>query len=80
MVSPTYTTGDPHLAAYVVSEGTPLLYLERLSRRRVLFTFPASRGLHVLLRLYWGRHPIPVVPAVLLETLHDLKCRSITRP
>ena len=80
MPTPTHTTGDFHLAAFLVSEGIPLLYLDRVSTKRVFFTFPASRELHVLLRLFWGRHPIPVVPAALLDTLHDLKCRSITRP
>lgn len=80
MTAPPYTTADPHLAAFLVTEGTLLLGLRRTGPKRVLFTFPASRELHVLLRLYWGAHPLPVVPSKLLDALHDLKCRSITRP
>lgn len=79
MISPQYTTRDPHLAAFLVNEGAPLYYLERLGPKTVLFSFPPSRELHLLLRLYWGSHPIPIVPSQLLKTLHDLKCRSITR-
>ncbi|MDB5312546.1 MAG: hypothetical protein JWO38_6748 [Gemmataceae bacterium] len=79
MTSPQYTTTDPHLAAFLVSEGAALTSLTRTGPKRVLFSFTASRELHVLLRLYWGGHPIPVVPFQLLVTLHDLKCRSITR-
>lgn len=79
MISPEYTTTDAHLAAFLVSEGAPLYYFQRLSPKKVLFSFPPSAELHVLLRLYWGGHPIPVIPSKLLATLHDLKCRSITR-
>jgi hypothetical protein len=77
---PLYTTTDPHLAAFLVSEGAELTSLRRTGPKRVLFSFAASRELHVLLRLYWGGHPLPVVPSKLLDALHDLKCRSITRP
>ncbi len=80
MPTPPYTTTDPHLAAFLVSEGADLLSLVRTGPKRVVFSFPASRELHVLLRQYWGGHPLPVIPAKLLDTLHDLKCRSITRP
>ena len=80
MTDPVYTTADPHLAAFLVSEGAELTSLRRTGPKRVLFSFPASRELHVLLRQYWGGHPLPVVPSKLLGTLHDLKCRAITRP
>jgi predicted transcriptional regulator len=80
MTTSRYTTNDPHLAAFLVSEGAELLSLARTGPKRVLFSFPASRELHVLLRQYWGGHTLPVVPSKLLDTLHDLKCRSITRP
>ncbi len=79
MTAPQYTTNDPHLAAFLVSEGSTLLELRRTGPKRVLFSFPASRELHMLLRLYWGGHPIPIVPSKILNTLHDLKCRSIAR-
>jgi hypothetical protein len=78
MISPQYTTTDSHLAAFLVSEGAPLTRLKRIGPKKVRFSFSASRELHVLLRLYWGGHPLPVVPFRLLATLHDLKCRSIT--
>jgi hypothetical protein len=74
-----YTTIDPHLASFLVSEGAVLTGLKRTGPKTVLFSFEASRELHMLLRLYWGGHPIPVVPAKLLRTLRDLKRRSITR-
>lgn len=79
MTVPQYTTNDPHLAAFLVSEGASLTGLRRTGPKRVLFSFIASRELHVLLRLYWAGQPLPVVPAKLLAVLHDLKCRSITR-
>ena len=80
MTKPTYTTTDPHLASFLVSEEAVLVCLERVGPKKVLFSFEASRELHVLLRLYWGGQPLPVVPSRLFATLHALKCRSITRP
>jgi hypothetical protein len=62
-----------------MSEGAELTALRRTGPKRVLYSFTASRELHVLLRLYWGGRPLPVVPSKLLGTLHDLKCRGITR-
>jgi hypothetical protein len=79
MIEARYTTTNPHLASFLVSEGANLLSLQRTGPKRVQFAFAACRELHVLLRLYWGGHPIPIVPCKLLDTLHDLKCRSITR-
>jgi hypothetical protein len=79
MTDATYTTADPHLASFLVSEGADLLGLRRTGPKKVVFSFEASRELHALLRLYWGGRPLPVVPSELLGTLHDLKCRSITR-
>jgi hypothetical protein len=79
MTAPQYTTNDPHLAAFLVSEGAALTSLRRTSPKRVLFSFTASRELHVLLRLYWGGRPLPIAPSRLLGVLHDLKCRGITR-
>ena len=79
MTTAQYTTDDSHLAAFLVCEGADLTSLRRTGPKRVLFSFTASRELHVLLGLYWGGQPLPVVPAKLLDALHDLKCRSITR-
>lgn len=79
MTAPQYTTNDSHLAAFLLCEGADLTALRRTGPKRVLFSFTASRELHVLLRQYWGGHPLPVVPSKLLDALHDLKCRSITR-
>jgi len=75
----TYPTTDPHLAAFLVSERADLTSLKRVGPKKVLFLFAADRELHVLLRLYWGGQPLPVVPTKLFAALHDLKCRSITR-
>ncbi|HYT88456.1 MAG TPA: hypothetical protein VEL76_07090 [Gemmataceae bacterium] len=75
-----HTTNDWHLAAFLVCEGARFVGLERTGPKRVRFSFAADRELHVLIRLYRGGHSIPVVPSKLLETLHTLRCLSITRP
>lgn len=80
MADATYTTTDPHLAAFLVTEGAELTGLKRTGPKRVLYSFAANRELHVLLRVYWGGHPLPVVPSKLLDELHRLKCLSIARP
>jgi len=80
MIDALHSTTDSHLAAFLVSEGARFIGLERTGPKRVHFWFIADRELHVLLRLYWGGHPIPLVPSTLLGTLHTLKCLSITRP
>ena len=76
----SHTTTDFHLAAFLVNEGAELVGLRRSGPKKVHFSFAANRELHVLLRLYWGGRPLPIVPARLLAELHRLKCRSITRP
>jgi len=75
-----HVTDDPHLAAFLVSEGAALIDLRRVGPKKVLFSFVACQELHVLLRVYWSRYPVLVVPAVLFDTLHKLKCLSIIRP
>ena len=80
MTAPLHVTADPHLAAFLVSEGETLVDLRRVGPKKVLFSFVACHELHVLLREYWGGYPVPVVPAQLFEALHQLKCLSITRP
>ena len=80
MIDTLHTTTDPHLAAFLVSERAKFIGLERTGPKRVHFSFIADRELHVLIRLYRGGCPIPIVPSKLLATLHDLKCLSITRP
>lgn len=80
MTDALHTTTDPHLAAFLVSEGATLADLRRVGPKTVLFSFATGRKLHLLLRAYWGGYPIRVVPAELFDALHRLKCRSITRP
>ena len=80
MTEPLYATSDLHLAAFLVNEGASFVGLRRIGPKKVLFSFVACRELHVLLRVYWGCHPVPIVPAHLLAALHRLKCLAITRP
>lgn len=80
MIDALYTTTDAHLSAFLVNEGARFVGLDRLSSKRVLFSFIADRELHVLLRRYWSGDPIPLVPSRLLGTLFSLRCLSIRRP
>ncbi len=80
MTTPTYTTTDPNLAAFLWNEGASLRGLRRLAPKRVEYAFTADAELHDLLRQYWGGDELPIVPSKLLATRHQLKCRSITRP
>ena len=79
MTPPAYTTTDPYLACFLVCEGGQLTGLLRTGPKKVLYSFAPSRELHVLLRLYWGGQPLPVVPSKLFATHFELKCRSICR-
>ena len=79
MTAALHTTADPHLAAFLVSEGAELVGLKRVGPKKVVFSFEASRELHVLLRLYWGGQRLRVSPPRLFAALRTLKSRSITR-
>jgi hypothetical protein len=79
MNPPTYTTADIHVASFLRSEGATFLGCQRIRPKRVDFDFLADRELHLLLRLYWGGQPLPIVPSKLLAAHHELKCLSITR-
>lgn len=79
MSQPHYTTNDPYLASFVISEGGILAGCQRLGPKKVEFRFVADRRLHGLLRLYWQREPVLLVPGRLMEALRRLKSRSLTR-
>jgi hypothetical protein len=74
-----HTTIDPHLAAFLLTEGARFVGLERSGPKRVHFSFIADRQLHSLIRIYRAGHPVLIVPSLLLGTLHDLRCLSIAR-
>jgi hypothetical protein len=74
-----HTTIDPHLAAFLVTEGARFVGLERSGPKRVHYSFIADLHLHALIRVYRAGHPVLMVPSRLLETLHDLRCLSIAR-
>ena len=57
-----YTTNDPYLASFVVSEGGTLSGCRRHGPKRVEFRFVADRRLHETLRVYWSRLPVHVTP------------------
>jgi hypothetical protein len=76
---PTYVTHDIHVASFLLNEGATFLGCERLKPKKVAFAFVADEELHMLLRLYWRRQPLPIVPAKLLAAHFQLKCLSITR-
>ena len=68
-----YETFDVYLASYLLSQGAILQGHERVGKRRTLFRFASDEKLHELLRLYWRRLPMPVVPADLFAALRRLK-------
>jgi len=76
MSSPIYATQDPYLASFLLSQGAVLVGHTRLAPKRVEFRFLTSEGLHQLLRLYWSRRHILVVPAELFDALRKFKSRS----
>jgi hypothetical protein len=78
MSIPRYTTNDPYLASFVLSEGAVLVGCSRLGPKKVEFRFVANRALHELLRLYWSGVAIPIAPSQLFAALRQLKSRSFT--
>lgn len=80
MNQPHYTTNDPYLASFVISEGGMLAGCQRLGPKKVEFRFLADRDLHQTLRVYWSRLPVYAVPYRLFAALRMLKSRSLTQP
>lgn len=80
MSSPAYVTSDVYLAAFFLSQGLGLISCERVSARRNEFRFASSEKLHELLRLYWRRDALPLVPFHLFESLRKLKSIARQRP
>jgi hypothetical protein len=68
-----YETFDIYLASYLLSQRAILEGHERVGPRRTVFRFASDEKLHELLRLYWRRLPIPVIPADLFAALRRLK-------
>jgi len=79
MTAPHYTTTDPCLASFVLSEGAVLADWRRVGPKKVAFHFVADRSLHQLLRLYWSAEPVPVAPSRLFAALRLLKSRSFLK-
>ena len=76
MTAPLHKTIDPYLAAFLSSQGAVLSGRTRLGPKTVEFRFEADFRLHGMLRLYWSRQPVPLVPAQLFAALRKLKTRS----
>src|ERR1700693_3302416 len=74
-----YTTNDPYLASFLLSERAGLAGCHRLAPKRVEFRFVADRHLYELLRLYWSGSPTLVVPRRLFDALRWFKSRSLTQ-
>ena len=74
-----YTTNDPYLSSFVLSEGAILAGCRRLGPKKVEFRFAADEQLHDLLRLYWSGVATPLVPGRLFAALRQLKSRSFTQ-
>ena len=72
-----YTTNDPYLASFVISEGGVLAGCQRLGPKKVEFRFVPDRQLHEILRVYWSRLPIHVTPYCLYAALRFLKRRTM---
>jgi hypothetical protein len=75
-----YTTNDPYLASFVVSEGGVLVGCRRLGPKKVEFRFTPSRQLHRILRVYWSGLPVHVTPYRLFAALRMLKSRTLVGP
>ncbi len=79
MTDAHYTTHDPFLASFVLSEGAALAGCRRIGPKTVEYHFVPDRHLHALLRLYWSGSPTVVAPAQLFAALRSLKSRSLVR-
>ena len=79
MSVPHYSTNDPYLASFVLSEGAVLAGCTRLGPKKVEFRFVADRRLHELLRLYWSGVATPIAPMRLFGVHRQLKRRSFTQ-
>jgi hypothetical protein len=62
-----------YLAAFLLSQGIRLAGCDRSNPHRLRFFFPASARLHGLLRIYWSRQPIPLVPADFFRSFQRFK-------
>src|SRR5437588_10333150 len=69
MNPPHYTTTDPYLASFVLSQGVVLAGCTRLGPQKVEYRLMADCHLHALLRLYWSGVPTIVVPIRLFAVL-----------
>lgn len=79
MSEPIYTTTDIYLASFLCYRGGNFQGCRRIRPKKVEFRFVTGRELHDLLRLYWSCRLTPIEPALLLASLHRLRCLSITR-
>ena len=75
-----YETFDIYLASYLLSQRATLQSYERVGTRRTVFRFASDEKLHELLRLYWRRLPMPVIPADLFAALRRIKSLIRRRP
>ncbi|MCI0458579.1 MAG: hypothetical protein L0Z62_16570 [Gemmataceae bacterium] len=80
MTSPLYKTTDPYLASFLKYQGAVMEGCTRIGPKKVEFRFVADHRLHDLLRVYWHRQPVPLIPSLLFDALRFLKSRSLTRP
>ena len=80
MIAPHHRTTDTALASFLLSQGAVLASGQRLTPKKVEFRFVADRRLHGLLRLYWSKEPVLLVPSRLMEAHRCLKSRSLIRP
>lgn len=71
-----YRTPDVYLASFLLNQGAVLTDRVRVGHRRVLFQFVADEKLHHLVRVYWKRFPVQLVPAELFAALQRLKARG----
>lgn len=76
MSTPVYACQDPYLSSFLLSQGASLVGQQRLGPKTVEFRFLSDERLHQLLRLYWSRQEILVVPARLFDALRQLKKRG----
>lgn len=79
MTAPHYTTNDPYLASFLLSERAVLAGFRRLAPKRVEFRFVADRRLHELIRVYWSNERTLVVPRKLFDALRWFKRRSLSQ-
>ncbi len=79
MSAPHYTTNDPYLASFLLSERAVLAGFRRIAPKTVEFRFLADRRLHELIRLYWSDEPAFVVPRKHFDALRWFKKRSLAQ-